>query len=138
MVLTYLKYWQGPQADHVTVQVPIADLLLEGRMETESATYRVLVRNHGKDPLTNVKVYASFPPDAKVLDCWAGVEGLNRCGIERDQATWTIPRLSGGKSTAGPFVSVVSTAALKPGKMEVKAWIDAPGAIVQEVTLEKK
>ncbi len=41
-------------------------------------------------------------------------------------------------STAGPFVAVLGTAGLAPGKVDVRAWVDAPDAIVQEVTLEKK
>ena len=78
------------------------------------------------------------PADAKVVGCWAGVEGLSPCSVEGSRVTWTIPRIAGGKTTAGPFVSVLGTAALKPGKFDVKSWIDAPGVIPQGVTLEKK
>jgi predicted alpha/beta-fold hydrolase len=137
MVLTYLKYWQAPQAEYVTARVPTADLLLEGKMGVASATYRVLVRNHGKEPLTNVTLFTALPAEATVLDCWAGVEGLHPCRIEGAQLIWTIPKLSGGKSTAGPFVAVISTAALKPGTVDVKTWLDVPGTLAQEVTLEK-
>jgi pimeloyl-ACP methyl ester carboxylesterase len=138
MVLTYLKYWQAPQAEHVTLQTPTVEPLLEGKMGLEAATYRMVVRNHGNDPVTNLNVSISLPPEAKVLDCWAGMEGLNPCRIEADKLTWTIPKLSGGKSTAGPFVAVLGTASLQPGKVDVKAWLDMPQTIVQEVTLEKK
>jgi hypothetical protein len=138
MVLTYLKYWQAPQAEHVTLQTPTVELLLEGKMGLDAATYRIVVRNHGNDPVTNLNVSTSLPPEAKVLDCWAGMEGLNPCRIEADKLTWTIPKLSGGKSTAGPFVAVLGTASLQPGKVDVKAWLDMPQTIVQEVTLEKK
>jgi pimeloyl-ACP methyl ester carboxylesterase len=138
MVLTYLKYWQAPQAEHVTLQTPTVEPLLEGKMGLEAATYRMVVRNHGSNPVTNLPVSISLPSEAKVLDCWAGMEGSNPCRIEADKLTWTIPKLSGGKSTAGPFVAVLGTAALKPGKVDVKAWLDMPRTIIQEVTLEKK
>ena len=138
MVMTYLKYWQARQADYVTVQAPTVDLLFDGKLGTESATYTVLVRNHGKDPVTNLKLHASLPPDAKMISCWVGVEGLSPCSVEGSRLTWTIPKIAGGKTTAGPFVSVLGTAVLKPGKFDAKAWIDGSGMIPQEVTLEKR
>ena len=138
MVMTYLKYWQARQADYVTVQAPTVDLLFDGKLGTESATYTVLVRNHGKDPVTNLKLHASLPPDAKMISCWVGVEGLSPCSVEGSWLTWTIPKIAGGKTTAGPFVSVLGTAVLKPGKFDAKAWIDGSGMIPQEVTLEKR
>jgi pimeloyl-ACP methyl ester carboxylesterase len=138
MVMTYLKYWQARQLDYLTAQAPTVDLLLDGKLESESATYTVLVRNHGKDPVSNLKLYASLPPDAKLVGCWVGVEGLSPCSVEGSRITWTIPKIAGGETTAGPFVSVLGTAALKPGKFDVKTWIDAAGVIPQEVTLEKK
>ena len=138
MVLAYLKYWQAGQTDQVTIQAPTVDVLLDGKTGSESATYTVLVRNHGKDPVSHLRLYASLPADAKVVGCWAGVDGLSPCSVEGSRITWTIPRIAGGKTTAGPFVSVLGTAALKPGKFDVKSWIDAPGVIPQEVTLEKK
>ena len=98
----------------------------------------MLVRNHGKDPVSNLKLYASFPADAKVVGCWVGVEGLSPCSVEGSRICWTVPRVAGGKTTAGPFVSMFGTSTLKPGKFDVKSWIDAPWVIPQEVTLEKK
>jgi len=138
MVMTYLKYWQARQTDYVTTQVPTVDLLLDGQLGAESATYTVLVRNHGKDPVSNLKLYASLPADARVVGCWVGVDGLSPCSIDGSRITWTIPRIAGGKTTAGPFVSVLGTAVLKSGNFDVTSWIDAPGVIPQEVTLEKK
>ncbi|HEV8575440.1 MAG TPA: alpha/beta fold hydrolase [Dehalococcoidia bacterium] len=138
MVMTYLKYWQARQADYLTVQAPTVDLVIDGKLESVSATYTVLVRNHRKDPVSNLKLYVSLPPDAKLVSCWLGVEGLSPCSDEGGRVTWTIPKISGGKTTAGPFVAVLGTGALKPGKFDLKAWIDAPGILPQEVTLEKK
>ena len=118
--------------------MPTVDLLLDGKLGAESATYTVLVRNHGKDPVSNLKLYASLPPDAKVVGCWVGVDGLSPCSVEGSRISWTIPRIAGGKTTAGPFVSVLGTAVLKAGNFDVTSWIDASGVIPQEVTLEKK
>jgi pimeloyl-ACP methyl ester carboxylesterase len=138
LVLTYLQYWQARQTADVTVQVPPVGLVLEGKLGTESATYTALVRNHGKEALTNVTLSTTLLAEAKVLDCWVGGEALTPCQVAGSQVTWTIPRLSGGKHTAGPFVMTISTVTLPSGKVEAKAWVDTPGTIVQEVTLEKK
>ena len=115
-----------------------ADGIVDRDTGPESATYTVLVRNQGKDPVSNLRLYASLPADAKVVGCWVGVEGLSPCSVEGSRIAWTIPRIAGGKTAAGPFVSVLGIAALKPGKFDVKSWVDAPGVIPQEVTLEKK
>ena len=138
MAMTYLKYWQARQTNYVTIQAPSVDLLVDGKLESASAAYTVLVRNHGKDPVSCLKLYASFPADAKVVGCWVGVEGLSPCSVEGGRISWTVPRIAGGKTTAGPFVAELGTATLKPGKFDVKSWIDVPGVIPQEVTLEKK
>ncbi len=120
------------------MRLPAVDLLLEGKMGADTATYSVVVRNSGTARVGDLGVHASLPAGAALVDCWAGVEGTNPCRRDGDRVTWTIPRLSGGKSTAGPFVAVLGTAGLAPGKVDVRAWVDAPDAIVQEVTLEKK
>lgn len=135
LVLAWLGAWQGHDAP---MRLPAVDLLLEGKMGADTATYSVVVRNSGTARVGDLGVHASLPAGAALVDCWAGVEGTNPCRRDGDRVTWTIPRLSGGKSTAGPFVAVLGTAGLAPGKVDVRAWVDAPDAIVQEVTLEKK
>jgi len=37
--------------------------------------------------------------------------------------SWTVPRLAGNKSTAGPFVAVIDVSGVKPGAFEARAWI---------------
>ncbi|MBI4349359.1 MAG: alpha/beta fold hydrolase [Elusimicrobia bacterium] len=135
LVLAWLGAWQGREAP---MRLPAVDLLLECKMGADTATCSVVVRNSGTERVSDLGVHASLPPGATLVDCWAGVEGTNRCRRDGDRVTWTIPRLSGGKRTAGPFVAVLGTAGLAPGKVDVRAWVDAPDALVQEVTLEKK
>jgi hypothetical protein len=80
-----------------------------------------------------------------------GAEGLSACadgphGSRR--LTWIIPRLAGGKTTAGPFVAVVDVSAAKRGALEARAWITTAegqesgteknaAAFVQHVTLDR-
>jgi hypothetical protein len=52
--------------------------------------------------------------------------------------TWTIPRLSGGKTTAGPFVAVLDVSSLKPGRFGATVSVAQEVVTPQEVTLEKK
>jgi hypothetical protein len=48
-----------------------------------------------------------------------------------------LPRLSGGKATAGPFVAVAEVSRLKPGPFEAEAWVGHPGVLRQALPLEK-
>ena len=99
------------------------DLRVGDRLADETGEWEVIERpyttNAGKD--ARVRVRKIGQPDVTEI-----------------RISWTVPRVAGGKTTAGPFVSVLGTATLKPGKFDVKSWIDAPGVIPQEVTLEKK
>ena len=101
-----------------------------------------MLRNHGARAVGPLDVHLDLPPGGRLDHCWLGAEGLGRCAKDRNRLTWTIPRLSGGKTTAGPFVAVVDTAGLTPGRFTASVSVTqgppAPeGAIAQEVTLEK-
>jgi len=137
-VLSYLKHWQARDAEHVTVAVPPLDVLAEGTLSEQSATYRFVVRNHGPAVVGPLDVHLDVPEGARVGHCWLGAEGLGRCAKDGSRLTWTIPRLSGHKTTAGPFVAVLDVSTLKPGKLVATAWVDKPGILRQQVTLEKK
>jgi hypothetical protein len=140
--LSYLKRWQAPDADHVTTAVPPLDLLADGAVAGERATYRFVVRNHGARAVGPLDVHLDLPPGGRLDHCWLGSEGLGRCAKDRNRLTWTIPRLSGGKTTAGPFVAVVDTAGLTSGRFTASVAVTqgppaSEGAGAQEVTLEK-
>jgi hypothetical protein len=45
--------------------------------------------------------------------------------------------VSGGKTTAGPFVAVVDVSGVKPRRFVATASIEHPGALRQELPLEK-
>ena len=127
---------------HVTTAVPPLDILAEDTLARETATYRLLVRNHGPIALGPMDLSIDLPAGARLNHCWVGAEGLGRCATDGARLTWTLPKLSGGKTTAGPFGAVVDVTALSPGRFEVKAWIDHPlvqlATTRQEVWLEKK
>ena len=141
-VMNYLKYWQARDKDYVTTAVPPVDILAEGTLAGEIATYRLVVRNHGPVAVGPMDLSIDLPAGARLSHCWLGVEGLGRCGNVGSRLTWTLPRLSGGKTTAGPFGAVVDVSAVPPGRFEVTAWTDHPAVQLatarQEVWLEKK
>jgi alpha-beta hydrolase superfamily lysophospholipase len=136
--LGYLKHWQARDADHVTVAVPPLDVLAEGTVSDQTVTYRLVVRNHGVAAVGALDAHLDLPDGARLAHCYLGAEGLARCAKDGSRLTWTLPRLSGGKTTAGPFVAVVDIASLKPGKFAATAWVEQDGILRQEVTLEKK
>ena len=146
--LTYLKQWQARDADYVTVAAPSIDVLADGQLEATTVTYRLAVRNHAPRPIGPVDVHLRLPAEARLQQCWLGFEGLARCAADGTRLSWTVPRLSPGKSTVGPFVVVADIARVKPGTFEARAWIThAEGtesfdekysaAIPQRVTLDK-
>jgi hypothetical protein len=141
-VLNYLKYWQARDVDHVTTAVPPLDILAEGTLTGETATYRLLVRNHGPAAVGPMDLSVALPAGARLGHCWLGAEGLGRCATDGARLTWALPRLSGGKATAGPFGVVVDVSALPPGRFEATASIDLPAIQLattrQEVWLERK
>lgn len=57
---------------------------------------------------------------------------------EDARLTWTLPRVSGGKMTAGPFVAVVDVSGVKPGVFKATAEVGHPGTLRQELPLERK
>ena len=141
-VMNYFKYWQARDKDYVTTAVPPLDILAEGTLAGETATYRLLVRNHGPGALGPMDLSIDLPAGARLSHCWLGVEGLGRCSADGSRLTWTLPKLAGGKATGGPFGAAIDVSALKPGRFEITAWIDQPtnqlATTRQEVWLEKK
>ncbi len=137
-VLNYLKHWQARDAEHVTTAVPPLDILAEGLLAGESATYRFVMRNHGAKAVGPLDVLLHLPAGARLAHCYLGAEGVGRCMKDGGQLTWTIPRLSGGKATAGPFVAVVDVSSLKPGPFGATVAVSQEGMLAQRVTLEKK
>lgn len=141
-VMNYLKYWQARDKDYVTTAVPPLDILAEGTLAGQTATYRFLVRNHGPAAVGPMDLSIDLPADARLSHCWMGTEGLGRCTNVGSRLTWTLPRLSGGKTTAGPFGAAVDVSVLPAGRLEASAWIDHPDIQLittrQEVWLEKK
>ena len=140
--MNYLKYWQARDKDYVTMAVPPLDILAEGTLAGEIATYRLVVRNHGPVAVGPMDLSIDLPAGARLSHCWLGVEGLGRCSTDGGRLTWTLPKLPGGKTTGGPFGAVIDVSALKPGRFEISAWIDQPASQLattrQEVWLEKK
>jgi hypothetical protein len=136
--LGYLKHWQARDVDHVTRAVPPLDVLAEGMLGEQTVTYRFVVRNHGTKAVGPLDVSLDMPEGGRLAVCWIGVEGLGRCTRDRNRLTWTIPRLSGGKTTAGPFVATVDVSSLKPGTFAATVALDQKDIVAQEVTLEKK
>jgi hypothetical protein len=130
--LSHLKHWQARDVEHVTAAVPPLDVLAEGSVTDQTVTYRLLVRNHGAAAVEALDAHLDLPDGARLAHCYLGAEGLGRCARDGNRLTWTLPRPSGGKTTAGPFVAVVDIAGLKPGRFAATAWVER-----QEVTLEK-
>jgi hypothetical protein len=126
----------------VTTAVPPLDILAEGALVGDAATYRVLVRNHGSVAAGPMDVWVELPAGARLDHCWLGAEGLGRCSTDGSRLSWSLPRLSGGKTTAGPFGAVVDVSALPPGRFEATVRIDHPVlqlvTVRQEVSLEKR
>jgi pimeloyl-ACP methyl ester carboxylesterase len=149
VTMNYLKQWQARDMEYVTTAVPAIDVLAEGELHGETARYRFVVRNHGTSALGPLDVHVQLPPRAKTDGCWVGFEGLAPCSIQGDRLRWTIPRLPGQKTTAGPFVVSASVAAVKPGPFNARFWVttnegtesmreeDAAG-FPQAVTLDKR
>jgi hypothetical protein len=49
-----------------------------------------------------------------------------------------LPRLAGRKTTAGPYGAVADISVLPAGRFTATAWVEEPGALRQDVTLEKE
>src|SRR5262249_37107998 len=114
-VLNYLKYWQARDVAHVTTAVPPLDILAEGALSGPVATYRLLVRNHGPAAVGPIDLSVELPTGARLSHCWVAAEGLGRCAVDGARLTWTLPKLSGGKTTAGPLRDVGGLSALGGG-----------------------
>jgi len=148
-MLTYLKHWQARDVDHVTAAAPPLDVLAEGQLEAHTARYQVVVRNHGPRAAGVVDVHIRIPPGARLEHCWAGFEGLGRCATDGTRLSWTLPRLTGGKTSAGPFVAVVDVSRMKKGPFATTVWVTTVErslsllekdtvTIPQHVTLERR
>lgn len=136
-MLSYLKHWQARDLDHVTVAVLPLDVLAEGTLTGETVTYRFVVRNHGPKATGPLDVRLDLPVGAWLGHCWLGSEGLGRCAQDGSRLSWTLPRLSGGKTTAGPFVAVLDVSRVQRGPFVATVNVE-PGVVVpQEVALEK-
>jgi hypothetical protein len=85
---------------------PPLDVLASGELDGQTATYRIAVRNHGLHSTGPVDVHVEVPAEARLDPCWVGFQGLGRCATDGRHLTRTLPLLSGGKTTAGPFVVV--------------------------------
>jgi hypothetical protein len=129
------------RADRSTTCAP-AGFWRRTTLTGETATYRFLVRNHSPAAIGPMDLSVGLPAGARLSHCWLGVEGPGRCSADGSRLTWTLPKLSGGKATGGPFGVVIDVSTLKPGRFEVTAWIDQPTVQLattrQEVWLEKK
>ena len=110
--LNYLKYWQARDVPHVTTAVPPLDILAEGTLAGQVATYRLLVRNHGSIAVGPMDLSVDLPAGARLDQCWVGTVGIGRCAVDGTRLTWTLPTLAGGNTTAGPFGALVDVSAL--------------------------
>ena len=148
LTLNYFKHWQARELDYVTAAVPPLDLLVDGEVDGQTATYRLLLRNHGAKSVGPLDVHVQYPSDARLGTCWVGFPGLGRCTSEGNRLTWTVPRVAGRKSLAGPFALTVDISRLSSGPFAIRAWVtSADGregmseadavAIPQAVTLTK-
>ena len=140
--LNYLKHWQARDVPHVTIAVPPLDILAEGTLAGQVATYRLLVRNHGSTTVGPMDLSVDLPAGVRLDQCWIGTVGIGRCAVSGTRLTWTLPTLAGGNTAAGPFGAVVDVSALSAGRFEVTASIDHPAIQMvttrQEVWLDKK
>jgi len=136
--MSYLKHWQARDVEHVTVTAPAVDVLAEGTLAGQTATYRVAVRNHGPAALGPIEVNLEIPDRAPLATCWLGAEGLGRCSKDGRRLTWIVPRLPGNKGTAGLFGVVIDVSSLPSGVFQTRAWVDQPGSLPQLIPLEKK
>ena len=134
--LNYLKYWQARDVPHVTAAVPPLDILAEGTLAGQVATYRFLVRNHGSTAVGPMDLSIDLPAGARLDQCWVGTVGIGRCAVSGTHLTWTLPTLAGGNTAAGPFGAVVDVSALSAGRFEVTASVDHPA--IQMVTTRKE
>jgi pimeloyl-ACP methyl ester carboxylesterase len=137
VVLSYLKHWLARDAAHVTASVPSLDVLAEATLSGPTATYRFVVRNHGARSVGPLDVHLVLPEGGRAGHCWVGFEGLGRCTRDGRRLTWTIPRLAGGKTTAGPFTAVVDVSSLSPGEFAATVEVEQTGVLAQDVTLQK-
>jgi hypothetical protein len=137
-VMSYLKHWQARDAEHITITVPALDVLAEGTLDGQTATYRFVVRNHGPSAVGPIEVHLEIPDRAPLGHCWLGAEGLGRCAKDGRRLTWIVPRLPGNKGTAGHFGAVIDVSGLARGPFEATAWVEQPGTLRQEIPLERK
>lgn len=148
VTLNYFKYWQASELHYVTAAVPPLDILVEGDVDGHTATYRLLVRNHGAKTVGPLDLHVQYPSDARLGSCWVGFPGLGRCTSDGNRLIWTVPRLPGRKSVAGPFSLSVDISRLSAGPFSTRAWITTAdgregmaetdaAAIPQAVTLTK-
>ena len=142
-VLSYLKFWQARDVEYVTAAVPALDVLAEGSVTGQTATYRFVVRNHGAAAVGPVDVTVDLPVGSRLEQCWLGAEGLGRCTATGNRLNWTLPTLPGGKATAGVFGVRIDVSAVGPSRFATIFWLDHPdiqrsGTARQEVSLEKK
>jgi len=125
----YLKRWQAPDAEHVSVAAPAFDVLAEGTLDGSTATYRVAVRNHGPSAIGPIEVNLEVPDRVSIGHCWLGAEGLGRCTRDGRRLTWIVPVLRGNKGTPGLFGAAIDVSSLGPGVFQATAWVDQPGTL---------
>ena len=134
--LNYLKYYQGRDVPQVTTAVPPLDIVAEGTLAGQVATYRLLVRNHGAVTVGPMDLSVDLPAGSRLEQCWIGTVGIGRCAANGTHLTWTVPTLAGGNTTAGPFGVTADVSALPAGRFEVNASIDHPA--IQTVTTRQE
>lgn len=148
VTLNYLKRWQARDVEYVTASAPPLDILMEGEVDGQSATFRLALRNHRSAATGIMDVHFRIPPGARLQSCWVGFQGLGSCTQDGDRLSWTVPRLAGSKATAGPFVVTIDVSRLQRGEFETRSWVtavdkgesfaeDAAVAAPQSVTLLK-
>jgi len=123
VTLNYLKYWQARDVGYVTGAAPPLDVLADGQLDKRTATYSLLVRNHGPNAVGIMDVHLQIPRGGQLKGCWVGFEGLGRCTVDDSRVSWTVPRLEGRNSAAGPFVATIDVSGVKSGAFEARAWI---------------
>lgn len=121
--LTYLKHWQAREVAYVTAAAPALDVLVDGQVAGQTVTYRIVVRNNGARTAGPLDVHVQLPSNAGLEHCWVGFEGLGRCANDGHRLRWTIPRLSGGKSSTAPLVAVIDVSRIQKGPFETRVWV---------------